>query len=199
MYVSNLLLRMLTFKNPLSKIFLAGSLFLTTTILQSFPSLSQSVGSDEIRRSILNTTNQYFNTRTEALNAIKTRGFIPTSQQFISQWQSGDGNGSNNYVSDKNRQSAWGNYYLYKVTTQKVPYEYIVVAEHTNDPESPCKEGWPKPCKHFHVGVAPPSQSAAFISSKTPDAAAIGFFKSTDKETDYDQIGLKHHYFYKGN
>lgn len=192
---------MFVLKKSVARIFLAGSLIFASSIFQPPSSFSQSVGSDEIRKSILSTTNQYFNTRVEALNAIKTRGFIPTSQQFISQWQSGGDSSkvSNNYVLDKARQSSWGNYYLYKVTTQKVPYEYIVIAEHVNDPDAPCTKDWPKPCKHFHVGVAPPTKASAFTSSKTPDVDAIAFFKSTDKETDYDQIGSKHHYFYKGN
>ncbi len=33
------------------------------------------------------------------------------------------------------------------------------------------------------------------LQSKTPDVAAIGFFKTTD----YVQINGAHHYFYKGN
>lgn len=192
---------MFIFKRSFVRFFLAGLLISSSTVLQSSSSFSQSVGSDEIRKSILSTTNQYFNTRVEALNAIKTRGFIPTSQQFISQWQVGNevAKQSNNYIINKARQSSWGSYYLYKVTTQKVPYEYIVIAEHVNDPDAPCTSDWPKPCKHFHVGVAPPTSASAFASSKTPDVDAITFFKSQDKATDYDQIGAKHHYFYKGN
>jgi HNH/Endo VII superfamily nuclease toxins len=192
---------MFVLKKSLTRVLLVSSLIFTANVFQSISSLSQPVDSDKTRASILSTTNQYFNTRVEALNAIKTRGFIPASQQFISQWQSGGDSSkvSNNYVLDKNRQSSWGNYYLYKVTTQKVPYEYIVIAEHINDPDAPCTSDWPRPCKHFHVGVAPPIKSSAFNSSKTPDVDAITFFKSTDKETDYDQIGSKHHYFYKGN
>jgi hypothetical protein len=101
---------MLVLKKSITRILFAGSLILTANVFQSLSSWSQPVDSDKTRASILSTTNQYFSTRVEALNSIKTRGFIPTSQQFISQWQSGGDSSkvSNNYVLDKSRQSSWG-------------------------------------------------------------------------------------------
>lgn len=166
----------------------------TASTLQNLPSSSRSnAATDSLKLSLFQTENKSYATRIEALNAVKDRFPVPTSQSFISQWENGNDTsraGSSNYVLEKTRQASWGNYYVYKVGTQ-----YFVVAEHINDPEAPCPTGWTKPCKHFHLGTAPAAAATSFLQSKTPDVAAIGFFKTTD----YVQVNGAHHYFYKGN
>ena len=139
------------------------------------------------------TDNQQFNTRTEALSAVKDRALIPNSQQFVIQWENGNDTsraGGSNYVLEKTRQASWGNYYLYKVGTK-----YFVVAEHINDPDAPFPTGWSKPCKHFHVGTAPDAKQSEFSTSSNSNAAATAYFKSTD----YVQVKSPHHLFYKNN
>jgi hypothetical protein len=192
---------MLFSNKSLINILLASSLVLggTTTklgsdtaiALQNSSSSSQS-NSNHLKVSLFQTDNKAFTTRIEALNAVKDRGLVPTSQSFISQWENGNDTSkarSSNYVLEKTRQASWGNYYVYKVGTK-----YFVVAEHINDPDAPCPKDWTKPCKHFHVGTAE-KNNTSFLQSKIPDAAAIEFFKSKD----YDQVGTSHHYFYKSN
>jgi hypothetical protein len=151
-----------------------------------------SIGSQKL--SLLQSDNKEFNTREEAFNAIKDRGRIPRSQAniLISQWSKGNETakaGSGGYIVNKDRPASWGNYFVYKVSNQ-----YFVVAEHTSDPNAPCPTGWSKPCKHFHIGTAG-TASSSFTTSKTPDAAAIEFFRSSD----YTQIQPDHHFFYKNN
>lgn len=196
----------MSFSNKsLIKIFLVSSLVFggitsrlvfrgtTASAFQNFPSSSQSnVSTNSLKLSLFQTENKDFATRIEALNAVKDRGLVPRTQSFISQWENGNDTsraGSSNYVLEKTRQASWGNYYVYKVGSQ-----YFVIAEHTKDPDAPCPAGWTKPCKHFHVGTAG-TAATSFTQSKTPDTAAIEFFKSKD----YVQVGANHHYFYKGN
>lgn len=153
---------------------------------------STSISATTNRLTVLQTDNQSFSTRAEAFNSIRGRGKIPTTQQPITQWQNGNDTsraGQSNYVLEKVRQSSWGNYYLYKVNSQ-----YLVVAEHINDPDAPCPIGFTKPCKHFHVGTASTTNNTSFNQALSPDAAAATHFKSTD----YIQVGIAHHYFYKG-
>jgi HNH/Endo VII superfamily nuclease toxins len=185
------------------------NLFLPFLLISSF-SLSQSLlntakaasSSEIVRveavkapdRRIAVADNRTFSTRLESLNAIKDRGGIPRSQQFVAQWEVGIDTSrasQTNYVLDNVRnpnKSTWGKYYLYRVASK-----YLVVADHTDDPNSPCPSGWSLPCRHFHVGGSNNS-NAVFLQSSDPDAAATSYFK-TQK---YDQINGDHHYFYKG-
>jgi hypothetical protein len=190
-------LHMLSSQRLLSRLFLATSLVLIGNTASAFRystlpvPVSQPVISNTL--SFLQTENRSYDTRIDALNAIKDRGSVPRSQQFVTQWQRGNDtsrSGSTNYVLDRTRQSSWGNYYLYKVASK-----YVVIAEHTSDPDAPCPTGFTKPCKHFHAGTAPDATNASFSQSSNADAAATSYFKSND----YVQIGAAHHYFYKGN
>lgn len=194
---------MLLSNKSLIKIFLASALVLggtvtklessTASALQNLSFLPQSnVAAAPLKISLFQTDNKEFATRIEALNSVKDRGLVPISQSFISQWANGNDTskaGSSNYVLEKTRQASWGNYYVYKVGTQ-----YFVIAEHVNDPNAPCPKGWTKPCKHFHIGTAG-ADASSILQSKTPDTAAIEYFKKTD----YTQTKGEHHYFYKGN
>lgn len=190
----------MSFSNKaLTKVFLAFSLVIAGNAASALPNSSlrilpqSNIVNGPSRLSLLQVENKSFNTRLEALNAVKDRGAIPRSQQFITQWEKGSDTsraGNNNYVLEKTRQAAWGNYYLYKIGSR-----YFVVAEHINDPNAPCPTGWTKPCKHFHVGTTTADNHTKFSQSTTPDNAAISFFKSQD----YDQIQPDHHFFYKAN
>jgi hypothetical protein len=63
----------------------------TASTLQKLPSSSQSnVSTDFLKLSLFQTENKNFATRIEALNAVKDRGPVPTSQSFISQWENGN-------------------------------------------------------------------------------------------------------------
>jgi hypothetical protein len=178
----------------ITKTFLVASLVLTGNTVNALqqPIAKSIFVTNAPKISLLQTDNKPFETRIDALNAVKDRGSIPRSLQFVSQWENGNDTSraasTGNYVLEKTRQASWGNYYLYKVGSG-----YFVVAEHINDPAAPCPVGWTKPCKHFHVGNAPSSAATSFAQSKTPDAAAVSYFKSTD----YVQVGGAHHYFYK--
>jgi HNH/Endo VII superfamily nuclease toxins len=115
---------------------------------------------------------------------ISVSGSIPNSRSF---WRKAAACCS--AIVNKDRPAFWGNYFVYKVSNQ-----YFVVAEHISDPNAPCPTGWSKPCKHFHIGTAG-TASSSFATSKTPDAAAIEFFRTSD----YTQIQPDHHFFYKNN
>jgi HNH/Endo VII superfamily nuclease toxins len=187
----------MVFNFKAKRIGLVAAFFLASSIPLTLPtsvqiSLAPAPASATLTNQLamLQTDNRSFNIRAEALNAVRDRGGIPNTQQFITQWQNGKDTsraGQSNYVLEKVRQSSWGNYYLYKVGSK-----YLVVAEHIDDPNAPCPTGFTKPCKHFHVGNN--NKNPSFSQSPSPDTAAADYFKSVD----YDQIGGAHHYFYKG-